>query len=160
MCGEGGRRVYIYPAEYHTWGPDDLTNIITRPDGQRLYVITDHLGSERSVYSSLGSIWDQTDYDPFGLPQSVGTPQNSYIDRERDGESSLHDFGVRKYDPVTGRFMSTDALMLEFPEEGPYNYAANNPVVLKDPSGLHSMNFLWGLMLHNDLSRFNSRGGL
>jgi RHS repeat-associated protein len=137
LCGDGGRRVYVYPAEYHTRGTDDLTNIITRPSGEKQYVITDHLGSQRSMYSSMGAIIGRHDFDPFGAPLSLSTGHNSYIDHERDGESGLFDFGVRKYDPITGRFLSTDALMLAYPGESPYGYGGNNPLVYKDPSGLY-----------------------
>jgi RHS repeat-associated protein len=139
LCSEGGRRVYLYPAEYHTRGPNDLTNVITRPTGEKQYVVGDHLGSARSVYSSYGSIFGQYDYTPFGEKSGGSTPHNSYIDRERDGESSLLDFGVRKFDPTTGRFLTVDPLMTAYPGQSPYSYSFNNPLSYKDPSGFEMM---------------------
>ncbi|MBN8573087.1 MAG: hypothetical protein J0M05_04175 [Candidatus Kapabacteria bacterium] len=57
----------------------------------------------------------------------------SYISKEKDSESDLGDFGVRKYEAETGRFLSVDPLWEEQRPWNVYHYSANNPIVAKDP---------------------------
>ncbi len=78
----------------------------------------------------------RSDYEPFGAPLSNGRERLSFIGKEQDNESSLGDYGVRKYDPTLGRFMSVDALSDLMPGSSPFHYCFNNPLILRDPSGL------------------------
>ncbi len=52
-----------------------------------------------------------------------------------DLESSLGDFGARKYDEDIGRFTSIDPLWEKYYSWTPYHYCSNNPVMGKDPGG-------------------------
>ena len=45
----------------------------------------------------------------------------------------------RHYDPVLGRFNAIDALAVAYKNQTPYHYSMNNPVALKDNSGLHTI---------------------
>ena len=54
----------------------------------------------------------------------------------KDAESSLGDFGIRKYDDLVGRFFQIDPLWEKYYGWTPYHYSANNPVSFLDPSGL------------------------
>jgi len=54
---------------------------------------------------------------------------------KRESGSDLGDFGVRKYEAETGRFLSTDPLWEEQRPWNVYHYSANNPIVAKDPDG-------------------------
>ena len=45
------------------------------------------------------------------------------------------DFGARNYDAALGRWMNPDAMSDSFRSISPYNYAANNPVLVTDPDG-------------------------
>ena len=47
-------------------------------------------------------IVSQYDYEPFGavLSQIGNSDRQTFIGKEKDAESSLGDFGVRKYDDV------------------------------------------------------------
>ncbi|MBN8573084.1 MAG: hypothetical protein J0M05_04160 [Candidatus Kapabacteria bacterium] len=56
--------------------------------------------------------------------------------KEKDSESDLGDFGVRKYEAETGRFLSTDPLWEKYRKLTPYHYCGNNPLIFRDPSGL------------------------
>ncbi len=110
------------------------------PNGDKRYRIQDNLGSTRVVLSADGAVYDWTNYEPFGtVLNSGGGQQNSdrfsYIGKEKDAESDLGDFGVRKYESETGRFLSTDPLWEEQRPWNVYHYSANNPIVAKDPDG-------------------------
>ncbi len=80
------------------------------------------------------------DYMPFGeqIPVSLSckTDRLSFIGKEQDKESSLHDLGVRKYDNGIGKFLSIDPLWEKYLPWSPYHYCGNNPVNAKDPSGM------------------------
>jgi len=85
-----------------------------------------------------GAITGQYDYEPFGKVswQSGPSKRLGFIDKEKDKESSLGDFGVRKYDDVIGRFTSIDPLWEKYRSLTPYQYCRNNPLNLVDPSGM------------------------
>ena len=79
-------------------------------------------------------------YEPFGkqitLFESSSKDRLSFIGKEKDIESNLGDFGVRKYDNEIGRFTSIDPLWEKYYSWTPYHYCSNNPVMGSDPSGL------------------------
>ena len=110
-------------------------NITTRPDGTQEYRIADHLGSNRVTLENTGSVVTTTDYEPFGKAIAGVPPRKGFIDKEKDQESGLGDFGVRKYDDEIGRFTSPDPLWEKYRAWSPYVYAANNPILYVDPDG-------------------------
>ncbi len=134
-CSNSDTMVYLYPSEYISYGIGLTSNIITKPDGSKEYKLQDHLGSTRATLSGTGTIVSTADYAPFGsIVSQTGTqPTKGFIDKEKDKESNLHNLGVRQYDEE--RFNSIDPMWEKFPDLTPYNYAENNPVVLKDPNG-------------------------
>jgi RHS repeat-associated protein len=119
-------RVYFYTAEYNTYGPGSSAlmtykfdeNAGTNGEWLRHYKIYDHIGNVRAVVRDEGtgnySIISQMDYEPFGavLSQIGDSDRQTFIGKEKDNESSLGDFGVRKYDDFTGRFFQIDSLWL------------------------------------------------
>jgi len=98
-------------------------------------------GNVRYLTNAAGAITDTYTYDAFGLPiTSTGTTPNAYTySGERfDQNIGLFHLRARDYNPLTGRFETTD------PAEGDilnpatlhkYVYAANNPVNASDPTG-------------------------
>ncbi len=134
--------VYFYPTEYLSYGSGATANITMKRNvysmWEKEYKIQDQLGSTRVVLNASGGVISQYDYEPFGKAQpGPGADQRlSFIDKEKDKESDLSDFGVRKYDDGVGRFMSIDPLWEQYRSLSPYHYSRNNPLVLQDPSGL------------------------
>lgn len=133
-------KVYLYPVEYNTFG-GSMSRISTRPiggpNGIKTFRIADHLGSNR-VYIDTVLTTKTADYEPFGKA-IAGVPtdmRQNYIDKEKDFENGLGDFGVRKYEEETGRFMSVDPLWEKYLSISPYAYGGNSPIGIKDPSGL------------------------
>ena len=102
------RRVYLYPTEYITCGlgytgvKEDISPLITRPDGTKEFRISDHLASLR--VSVKGSTTKLFDYDPWGtLLSGSSASRRTFNDREEDHESGLFSNGVRKYDDARRR---------------------------------------------------------
>lgn len=76
------------------------------------------------------------DYTPFGeVIGKATTPRLTFLDKEKDKESSLNDLGARKYDALIGRFTSVDPLWEKYLNYTPYHYSLNNPILLKDDDG-------------------------
>ncbi len=55
--------------------------------------------------------------------------------KEKDAETGLGDFGVRKYSYALGRFTSIDPLWEDYYEWSPYQYGLNNPLMYEDGNG-------------------------
>lgn len=123
-------------------GPDGPVSFTTTAG--TFYDHRDPIGSIRSVSSSTGAEQWKYDYDPFGenrLTTKVVTtaPVNpvQYAGEALDTETNLYHLRARKYDPLQGRFASTDPVA---PSRGDtltqtYAYVNNRPLVLLDPSG-------------------------
>ena len=145
------RTVFMYPAEYNTYGTGSSPNLTWKTDGEGVwreeYKIYDHLGSLRTVLrEDEGSyeVISELDYRPFGgvLASSGDESRTDFIGKEQDNESLLGDFGVRKYDNELGRFTTTEPLLEEYYSWTPYHYCMNNPMNLKDNNGLDAVKII------------------
>ena len=105
------------------------------------YYLKDHLGSNRVVVSSAGTIEQTTHYYPYGATLSSSTGQNvqpyKYNGKELDRmhRLDLYDYGARQYDPVIGQFTQIDPLCEKYYHISPYAYCNNNPIKYIDPDG-------------------------
>lgn len=120
------------------------------------YFLKDHLGNTRIVVDQAGTVLQQTDYYPFGLPIETYTavPNNYlYQGKELQKELTQFDFGARFYDPQIGRWHVIDPLAEDAPDWSPYNSMWNNPVSNIDPDGQFSSRF-WA-----SVHRFFNGGG-
>jgi RHS repeat-associated protein len=84
-------------------------------------------------------------YDPWGKPTYASEPIYQpfrFAGREYDEESGLYYNRARYYDPELGRFVSEDPIGLTG-GMNPYTYAANDPVNLRDPTGLCPDPYAW-----------------
>jgi RHS repeat-associated protein len=90
------------------------------------------------VGMKVADVRSANDYYPFGFLMP-GRSYNSdsyrygFNGKEKDDEingevGSSYDFGARIYDPRTGRFLSTDPKMKDFPSQTPYAFAGNSPI--------------------------------
>ena len=121
------------------------------------YIHTDHLGGTNVVTNDEGDVRELSDFHPYGSARVqlnyVGDPeQRKYAETERDVETGLDYAQHRYYNPAQGQFVSQDPvfvnlgtddrtdLVLRDPQlANSYSYAANNPIINKDPSG----EFFW-----------------
>jgi RHS repeat-associated protein len=106
------------------------------------------VGEERGnrfFVDEQGTFVQDATYDGYGQPTLAG-PQptdKSYSREQWNGGDFLATFtlshlGARLYDPVIGRFLSPDPLMLKLTAStsNPYAFADNDPINFSDPSGM------------------------
>ena len=105
------------------------------------YTFTDNLGSVTRIYDNSGNELFHATYDAWGY-QTL-THNDIGFRRGYTGHEMLPEFGLinmngRCYDPLLGRFLSTDNYVQE-PSNSQnfnrYSYCLNNPLKYTDPSG-------------------------
>jgi len=100
------------------------------------YYYTDEQGSVLTTTDEVGTVTSQADYRPYGGPSlSTLTPGPGFVGAVSDDDDVLVYMQARYLDTSTGRFISRDPAASEFNQ---YTYASNNPIVLRDPTGLYS----------------------
>lgn len=127
-------------------------NVLRRlyPQGEQLvagngvadyFYTRDHLGSIREALDSNGVLATRYDYDPYG--RQIVVQQNlqtvfAFTGHFFHAPSSLYLALYRPLDSVSGRWLSRDPLRwAEFlVDPNLYAYVRNDPIDLKDPSGL------------------------
>ena len=110
------------------------------------YAIKDHLGSVQALVDANGNTIEQyrfdawgrtTVYDGVGQPLAQSAIGNRYVwqGREISWATGLYSFRARWYDPVTGRWLSSDPIGIS----GGLNqsvFCEDNPITYLDPYGL------------------------
>ena len=108
--------------------------------GEQFRIVTDDIGSVRLVVNSTtGNVVQRLDYDAFGnvlVDTNPGFQPFGFAAGLYDVDTGLVRFGVRDYDPASGRFMTRDPLLLAGGAANFYVYAGNDPVNVSDPLGL------------------------
>jgi RHS repeat-associated protein len=106
------------------------------------FFITDHLGSVRVVANTGGTAEEYNHYYPLGGPIAQYSSSTSLQPIKFQGKEwsagkglDLYDFGARRYDPSTGKWISQDPLSEKYYAHSPYLFCAANPVRFVDPRG-------------------------
>ena len=103
-------------------------------------IISDHLGSPRIVVDiNTGDILQRMDYDEFGniiMDTNSGFQPFAFAGGLYDQHTGLVRFGVRDYDPETGRWTAKDPIGFAGGDTNLYGYVLNDPVNWVDPWGL------------------------
>ncbi len=75
--------------------------------------------------------------EDFVHQQNASTYKTPYTfsAKEKDAETNFSYFGARYYADNLSIWLSVDPLADKYPSLSPYNYCANNPVMLVDPDG-------------------------
>lgn len=107
--------------------------------GAKYAVGSDQVGSPRVVVDSTGTIVKEVEYDAWGNATDK-TPAFDlpigYAGGIADADTGLVRFGLRDYEPVSGRWTARDPSFFGGSPLNLYAYVANDPVSLRDPSGL------------------------
>jgi RHS repeat-associated protein len=124
---------FVYATQAHV--PDYLVR-----GGKSYRILTDHLGSPRLVVdTATGTVAQRMDYDAFGnvlQDTNPGFQPFGFAGGLYDRDTKLVHFGVREYDPETGRWTSKDPLDFRGGDPNLYGYVQGDPVNAFDPSGL------------------------
>jgi len=113
--------------------------------GTVTYVYTDPQGTPLAETDAHGNITATFEYTPYGTYAPTGTSNPGqdpngpgYTGHVNDPETNLVYMQARYYDPVTGRFLSTDPITTienDLSTFNRYSYARNNPISNIDPDG-------------------------
>ena len=103
-------------------------------------IIADHLGSPRMVINSnTGVVIQHLDYDEFGNvvnDTNPGFQPFCFAGGLYDRDTNLVKFGLRDYDPATGRWTTKDPILFKGGDTNLFGYTGRDPVNFVDPSGL------------------------
>jgi RHS repeat-associated protein len=107
---------------------------------ERYFYHPDHLGSASWVTDSSGKAIQHLQYLPFGETRvdqrkTSWSTRYSFSAKEKDEESGYGYFGARYYDSDISIWLSVDPMASKYPGLTPYNYCANNPMIIIDPNG-------------------------
>jgi RHS repeat-associated protein len=122
------------------FGYDDQGHLALVIRGGASYaVVTDQLAGPRLVVdSTTGAVVDAIAYDAWGRVTSESSPgflPFGFAGGLRDPDTGLVHFGARDYDPVTGRWISSDPIRFAGGDPNLYRYVGGDPTSGVDPSG-------------------------
>ena len=113
------------------------------PTGPWIFALGEGRGNR--FFIEAGDVVQDVSYKPYGEAASTGLPPHfaRYSSKQWNGGDTLaalglSQLGARIYDPVIGRFLSRDPLLIPrtAATTNPYAFAMNDPVNAADPSGL------------------------
>ncbi|OGB33216.1 MAG: hypothetical protein A3F78_08615 [Burkholderiales bacterium RIFCSPLOWO2_12_FULL_61_40] len=117
------------------------------------YLHHDQLGSISAITDEAGAVTERLAYDPWGKRRFINSEpgktdaldvlvgQNTdrgYTEHEHLDEMGIIHMNGRIYDPLMGRFMSSDPTIpnpYELQSFNRYSYVLNNPLFYTDPTG-------------------------
>lgn len=109
----------------------------TNPD----YVVSDLHGTVSTAVDSVSFAVTRRVVDAYGNVVGTGgtwPDRHGFLNKPFSEATGLVDIGARKYDPVTGRFVSVDPVLdgSDAQQMTGYSYANDNPWSFSDPTGL------------------------
>jgi RHS repeat-associated protein len=99
------------------------------------YIHTDALHSPVAETNGAGAVTLRTRYEPYGKTLMPPVQGPGYAGHVVDVSTGLSYMQQRYYDPLAGRFLSTDPMATNGGNFNRYAYALNNPYKNIDPDG-------------------------
>jgi RHS repeat-associated protein len=119
------------PRELYYYHPDYLGNVeyITDMDGEPYqYFLYTPWGEALKDEQTATGIWDS--------PYQFNLPCRQAGGKELDEETRLYYYGARYYNPQVSVWLAVDPLHAKSPNQTPYHFVSNNPIMRIDPDGL------------------------
>jgi len=159
---------------YYTYGASGHL-VSMNLNGVEYYYIRNAQGDIIGIFDKTGAQVVSYTYDSWGKlisitsPVSDATKRQSYIDNvgvknpyryrgyRYDAETGLYYLQSRYYSPELGRFINADAIAGSIGELLSHNifaYCANNPIVMKDPTGLRHLRADFEEVDYKEVSQF------
>ncbi|MFJ3882408.1 RHS repeat-associated core domain-containing protein [Streptomyces sp. NPDC090077] len=117
------------------------TAIVRGSDGSVSYVAADHHNTGTTAVDAATLQVQRRPTKPFGEERGAAPTawpgEKGFVGGTQDKATGLVHLGAREYDPVLGRFLSVDPLMVvEDPRQhNGYQYGNNSPLTEWDPTG-------------------------
>jgi RHS repeat-associated protein len=127
------------PEGVTTYYYDDASRVFAfERAGARYFVTTDQVGSATQIVDKDGTVVKAVSYDSFGKTLADSNPSFAYPFGFAGGlaDAGLVRFGMRDYDPETGRWTARDPSLDSSNGGNLYAYVGNDPVNHTDPAGL------------------------
>ncbi|MBI3841311.1 MAG: RHS repeat-associated core domain-containing protein, partial [Thaumarchaeota archaeon] len=106
---------------------------------QEGWTLTDHLGSASHLLPTSSFSTETQRFSAFGVPrtsESSAALAIGYTGREWEEVLGFYNNRARRYDPVLARFVTIEPILRRrYVGASQYGYAAQSPIVAKDPSG-------------------------
>ena len=139
---DDSRRVAMVDTKTRANGAD-----IPSPTRIWRFQLDNHLGSAALELDEAGAVISYEEYHPYGSTAFHTTNGNAevsakryrYTGKEKDPETGLYYHGARYYAPWLGRWTAADPIGIAG-GLNLYEYAAANPLLLKDPTGHKPIN--------------------
>ncbi|MCP4402915.1 MAG: hypothetical protein GY801_37135 [bacterium] len=122
-----------------TWITDPLW---LKSGGQYYLYQNDHLGTPQKLTAQNGMVARSASYSTFGeasVDTELITNNLRFPGQYEDAETGLHYNFQRCYDSTVGQYLSADPRGLLGGHANLHGYAAQNPLILRDPHGLTEM---------------------
>lgn len=109
-------------------------------NGELYPIAVDNVGTPKVITDSSGQVVKELSYDSFGVQLSGSNPAFElifgYAGGLEDEATGLVRFGLRDYEPASGRWTARDPILLRGGQANLYVYVGNDPIQYRDPLGL------------------------